>query len=291
MRRLLMIRKPFLLALIALILASLACNLNLPIRNRSTGPTVTEEINVSLPAGQDEADLEVRFGGGVLHLSPGAENALISGTIQYNIEDLKPEIITQGGRVIVSQGDFDFGSIPNLTGNVENRWELAIGGTPIDLTIAAGAYQGRMEFGGLSLTDLRITDGAAENQLTFSQANQVEMDEFTYETGASNVTLTGLANANFGRMTFRSGAGSYTLDFSGELQRDANIEITSGVSSVSLIIPEGTPAQLNYEGALLNVDARDAWQASGGGYSLSGDGPTLTISVEMGAGNLELRNR
>jgi hypothetical protein len=116
------------------------------------------------------------------------------------------------------------------------------------------------------------------------------MDNLTYETGASSVTLTGLANANFSSMNFRSGAGNYTLDFTGELQRDASVEIRSGVSNVIIIVPEGTAARLSYEGALLNVDARDSWQASGGDYTLSGDGPTITIDVDMGAGNLELRD-
>ena len=290
-----MSRKPIFLAVTALVLASLACNLNvnLPLRQRETGPTVTEEINVPLPAGQTgAADLEIRFGGGELDLSPGAESALVTGTAAYNVEELKPEVSTEGGRVLISQGDFDnIGSLPNLRDNVENRWDLAIGDAPLNLTIAAGAYRGRMELGSLSLTSLRITDGAAENVLSFSEPNQADMDTFTYETGASNVTLTGLANANFSRLAFRSGAGSYTLDFSGELQRDAAVEVTSGVSSVSIIVPEGTAARLSYEGALLNVDARDSWQASGGDYILSGEGPTITITVEMGAGNLELSNR
>jgi hypothetical protein len=289
-----MSRKPITLALTALILASLACNLNinLPLRQRETGPTVTEEINVPLPAGQTGAtNLEFRFGGGELTLSPGAENALVSGTVAYNLDELKPRISSEGGRVLVSHGDYDFGTIPRIRGSVENRWDLAIGNAPINLTIAAGAYQGRMEFGGLSILSLRITDGAAENVLSFSEPNQAEMETLTYETGASNVVLTGLANANFSQMAFRSGAGSYTLDFTGELQRDATVEVRSGVSNVEIIVPEGTAARLSYEGALLNVDARDGWQASDGGYILSGEGPAITINVEMGAGNLELRQR
>lgn len=289
-----MYRRTIYLALAALVLASLACNLttNFPLRQRATGPTVTEEINVPLPAGQTGAtDLEIRFGGGELDLSPGSENAVVTGTATYNLDELKPRISSEGGRVLVTQGDFDFGTIPNIRGNVENRWELEIGTAPMNLTIAAGAYQGRMELGGLSLLRLRITDGAAENVLSFSEPNRVEMDTLTYETGASDVTLNGLANANFSHLAFRSGAGSYTLDFSGELQRNATVEIRSGVSNVTIIVPEGTAARLSYEGALLNVDARDGWQLSGGDYLLSGEGSTITINVEMGAGNLELRER
>jgi hypothetical protein len=288
-----MSRKPIILGVTALVLASLACNLNinLPLRQREPGPTVTEDVNVPLPAGQTGAtDLEIRFGGGELELSPGATTALVTGTATYNFDELKPEITTEGGRVLITQEDFDFEPIPTIRGDIENRWDLAIGSSPIDLTVAAGAYQGRMEFGGLSIESLRITDGATENVVSFSEPNLAEMDDLTYETGASSVTLNGLANANFSNLTFRSGAGNYTLDFSGDLQRDASVDITSGVSSVTVIVPPGTAARLSYTGALLNIDARDSWQASGGDYTLAGDGPTLTINVDMGAGNLELRD-
>jgi hypothetical protein len=288
-----MSRKPVILAITTLVLASLACNLdiNLPLRERETGPTVTEEIHVPFPTGQTgAASLEIRFGGGELNLSPGTDNAIVAGTAVYNVNELKPEVSTEGGRVLVTQEDFDFDAIPTLRGDIENTWELAIGSAPLNLTIAAGAYQGRMDFGGLSIENLQITDGAAENVVTFSEPNQAEMESLTYETGASSVTLNGLANANFSSMTFRSGAGSYTLDFTGDLQRDASVEIRSGVSNVSVIVPQGTAARLSYEGALLNVDAGGGWQASGGDYILSGDGPTITINVEMGAGNLELRD-
>lgn len=288
-----MSRKPIILGVTVLVLASLACNLNinLPLRQRDVGPTVTEDVSVPLPGGQTGAvDLEIRFGGGELELSPGATTGLVTGTATYNFDELKPEISTEGGRILITQEDFDFKAIPTIRGDIENRWDLAIGNAPIDLTIAAGAYQGRMEFGGLSIERLQVTDGATENVVSFSEPNQAEMDDLTYETGASSVTLNGLANANFSNMTFRSGAGSYTLDFTGDLQRDARVDITSGVSSVIIIVPTGTPARLSYEGALLNVDARDSWQASGGDYTLAGDGPTITINVDMGAGNLELRD-
>ena len=48
------------------------------------------------------------------------------------------------------------------------------------------------------------------------------MSILRYETGASTVKLNGLANANFGTLIFSGGAGDYTLDFSGDLQRSGH---------------------------------------------------------------------
>jgi hypothetical protein len=116
------------------------------------------------------------------------------------------------------------------------------------------------------------------------------MDAFRYTTGASNVDLEGLANANFTDMYFRSGAGSYTLDFSGDLKRDANISIDSGVSTVKVIVPEGVNARLSFDGSLSNVSTNGSWSKSNGDYVMNGSGPTLTFVVKMGAGTLELSN-
>jgi hypothetical protein len=160
---------------------------------------------------------------------------------------------------------------------------------PMRLTINAGAYQGRMELGGLALKSLEVSDGAADVRLEFSDPNTVEMETLRYTTGASNVELSGLANANFTSMIFRSGAGDYTLDFSGELQRDAVATVESGISQLTIIIPEGTAARVIFKGGFANVSASSDWSRSGDAYVLEADGPVLTINVDMGAGNLDLR--
>jgi hypothetical protein len=161
----------------------------------------------------------------------------------------------------------------------------------MELDISAGGYRGEFELGGVPIHELRIAEGAADTRVSFSEINPVEMDTLRYDTGASRATLTGLANANFKEMDFRSGAGDYRLDFSGQLQQDAHVSIKSGLSSIVIIVPEGTPATVRFEGGLTNVDLDGDWRMSGGRYTLPGEGPELTITVEMGAGNLELRTR
>lgn len=70
------------------------------------------------------------------------------------------------------------------------------------------------------------------------------MTIFRYETGASSVSLSGLANANFSTLVFDCGAGGYTLDFSGDLQRDAIVTIDSGFSDLKLVIPKEINAKV-----------------------------------------------
>jgi hypothetical protein len=163
-----------------------------------------------------------------------------------------------------------------------------LGETPMELEINAGAYQGRYEFGGLALTGLTIKDGASDAEVSFSEPNLTEMSVFRYETGASNVELTGLANANFETLFFNGGAGDYTLDFSGELRQDATARVEGGFGDMKLVIPEDVDARVTVEGGAININHSSGWGQSNHTYTQNGSGPTLTIIVKMGAGNVTI---
>jgi hypothetical protein len=274
----------------ALALATLACSItfNLPVDRIVTGPTQTEEILIEPPAA-DETDLTLDFGAGNLEIEPGDEGYLVSGTAAFNVPELKPEIDVDNDRVHLSTGDLEINGIPSFGDDLENKWDLKLGDYPMILAINAGAYKGELELGGLSIKSLDITDGAAEVRLSFAEPNKVEMERLRYQTGASNVELSGLANANFSEMVFRSGAGEYRLDFSGDLKRNAVVTIESGFSQVTIVVPEGISAKVITTGGLVNVEAGGDWGKEGSTYSLSGGGPELTINVDMGVGNLVLR--
>jgi hypothetical protein len=226
--------------------------------------------------------LTLSFGAGKLTLSPGAEN-LVDGTAIYNVKELKPEIRKSGSSVEIKQGDFK--SLPPFK-DMKNEWDLRVSDTPLDLTIQAGAYEGNLELGGLSLKSLTVKDGASHVDLSFLEPNQIEMSILRYETGASDVKLKGLANANFSTLTFSGGAGNYTLDFSGQLQRDTTATVESGLGNLSLIIPKDVDAIVTIEGAALNISPGSSWTQNGQKYTQKGSGPTLTILVKMAAGNL-----
>jgi hypothetical protein len=271
-------------AILLLALASMACGFSVDLpKQAKAGPDIKESIKVADPK-SSETRLNITFGAGNLSLSSGATN-LVDGTVIYNVKDLKPVITTTDSNVEIKQGDFK-GILP--FDGMKNQWDLKLSNAPMDLTVTAGAYSGKYDLGGLALKSLTIKDGAANVELNFSQPNKTEMSLLRYETGASNVKLTGLANAIFNSMTFSSGAGDYTLDFTGTLKRDATVTVSSGLSNLIVVIPTGVSANVTVEGGLANVNAGSAWSQSGNIYSQAGAGPTLTFIIKMGAGNLTL---
>jgi N-terminal domain of toast_rack, DUF2154 len=284
-------RKMVFLAIVMLAIVSLACsvNINLPSTQVKTGPTVTENINVPLLADpQATADITIKFGAGTLNIQPGAQNALVEGTASYNVADFKPDVTVNGSNIDITQGNLDVKEIPSFKKDIVNDWKLSLGNTPINLVINAGAYEGTYELGGLSIQSLEIGDGAAKVDVSFTNPNLIEMSSLTYSTGASEVSLKGLGNANTQEMTFRGGAGNYTLDFSGELRSNLNASIEAGVSQVTVIIPAGVNAQVITDTGLMTVSTDGSWQQNGNTYQLTGSGNTITIHVTMGAGSLKL---
>lgn len=288
-----MYRIKLLAVIAALAFTTLACTFtfNSQVQGVSVGSMETFEIEVPVPDSDEVSRVSIEFGAGELNLSPGADGLLVSGTATYNVDEFKPKVYVTDSRVKISQQVDDINLIPILGDEIKNKWDLELGNSPIELDISAGGYKGEFELGGVPLQELRIAEGAADTSLSFSAVNPVEMNTLRYDTGASKASLSGLANANFKTMDFRSGAGDYRLDFSGELLQDADVSIKSGLSRIVIVVPEGTPATVRFEGGLTNVDVGGEWRMSGSVYTLSGEGPELTISIEMGAGNLELRTR
>jgi hypothetical protein len=228
--------------------------------------------------------LKISFGAGELKLSPGAEDALVDGTATYNVPNFKPEIEKSDGLIEIKQGNFKSLNVTDL----KNEWDLQLGNMPMNLEINAGAYKGRYELGGLALTDLTIKDGASDVSVSFSAPNPTEMSVFRYETGASSVELNQLGNANFSTLIFNGGAGNYTLDFSGELQQDATARVETGFGDLKLVIPEDVDARVTVEGGAVNVNHSSGWGQSNHTYTQDGSGPTLTIIVKIGAGNVTI---
>jgi hypothetical protein len=276
------------LLLVALVTLACGINVNLFDTDNKTGPTQIEQITVPfLDSPTDTADVSISFGAGKLNIDSEAEDALISGTATFNVADFSPEVSIEGDNIRLEQGSLDVNGIPSFSGDVINEWDLSFGNAPMELTINSGAYSGVFELGGISLRRLEINDGAADVDVSFSEANPVEMSLFRYTTGASDIKIEGLANANCAQFIFRSGAGAYKLDFSGDLTRDMTVTIESGVSSITIIVPQGTSAVLTTNG-LLSVTTSGDWDADGDTYTILGDGPTITFEVDMGAGSLIL---
>ena len=280
-------KRPVISLILVLALASMACSVTLNMPQANTGPMQTFSVSEARPDAKT-AELVIGMGGGNLEIRPGGDK-LVEGTVEYNVAEWKPEIQRSASEVRLEQNIHDAAF---LGGKVTNNWDLRLGSGATALTIQAGAYQGKIDLSGVPLTRLDISDGASKATVLFDKPNPEVMSEFNYSTGASDITLEGLLNANFDLMNFKGGAGNFSLDFSGKISREVKVFIEGGLGNITLSVPKGVNAQINVSGGLNNVSTQGSWTIEGQEYrTIGAEGPLLKIQVNMGVGNLQLVNQ
>jgi hypothetical protein len=222
---------------------------------------------------------------------------MVSGTVTYNVDRYPPQILTEGATATLRQGeedDFSGGDItlPRFRDvNVIYEFDLTLSSQPIQLEINAGATDSDIELGGLAIEQMTMSQGAAEINVAFSEMNRSVMRSMVVNAGAGELTLDGLANANAESMEFSGGAGEYRLSFDGDLQRDLDVTVDAGVGQLTIIVPEGVSAVVEFDGGISDVDISGEWSQSGDTYTLEGSGPTIRLQVSMGVGEFNLRTQ
>jgi len=271
--------------LLIAILTLLACSFSVNVPSVRTGLTQTLEVSEPPDAAAELSQVNIEMGAGSLQLSGGTDE-LVEGTIVYNVEAWKPEITRQGNTVTLSQKTSSNISFPE--GNYKNNWDLKIGSMPLELSLTTGAYEGELDLGGLSITRLSIADGASKSTVRFDQPNASEMSMLSYKTGASEVDLLGLGNARVSQIEFNGGVGSYTLDFTGENDKNVDVSINSGMSDITITIPANARAAITIDGELSDIDLTGTWTVENNVYHAGTEGALININISMAVGDLQL---
>ena len=204
--------------------------------------SVADEIkgeNRAIPLGKiDSLKVTIKFGAGKLDLISGEED-VFKGEFQYDKSILKPnvqyEILGKTGILTLSQSikkDLD------LPFPYKNRWNLKLpSDVPLQLYINTATYSGDIDLTNLQIENFYLNSGASQTNIVFNQPNLMDLKNINIKTGASTINILGLANANFDKMDFTGGAGSYIFDFSGHLTKKSKVNINVGAAKIVLKIP------------------------------------------------------
>jgi len=261
-------------------------------RTLSRGPVQRETREVDLGDATQVA-ATIQFGGGELEIGRGGAK-LMRGEFEFSPPELEPVIsyqVNDGQGQLTIRQEWDTLRWDRLTSEPRNTWRIELTDrVPIRLVADVGASTGKVDLGGLPITDLRVTAGAADMSIAFGAPNPQRLRSFEVRTGAARLELLELGNANLDELTFDGGLGDYVLDFQGEWQRSAQVHIKAGASQVLLLIPRDVGVQVcpgdlrggDYGGLLQQGDCyvNDAY---------SKDGITLDISLDLGLGKLEVK--
>lgn len=249
------------------------------------------EIEIPFP---DTGDLHLRFTVGAcrLRLTPGEGDHWVKGTYNDPTGNLPLRIDQEGGNVRFSHQPTWTDIFGWLAGTP--RLELALGNArPYALSFESGASEVSLDLGGLPITRLTAKHGAGRMEIDFPSRNPQAMSLLSLGAGAGDTLVRNLANANCAEMIIEGGAASYRFDFGGELQRDAHVRISTGVSSLEISIPRTTAAKVTPESVLGGMDVDDGFIKKEGAFwtdaAIAGRSPGITIHASVALGKLRLR--
>jgi hypothetical protein len=253
-------------------------------------PTGTP-IQVAYPETIDP-HLFLRVGACRLKIVPGAGDAWVTGTYRDPSGRMPLHVVQEADGVHLDHLR-DVGDLFGLLSGTPSL-EIALGTSrPFRLTIEAAASENELELGGVPLTRFVMKHGAGASTLAFSAPNPAAMDLLQVSAGAAGLDARQLANANASAMTLDGGAAAYRFDFGGTLQRDTCVKISTGISSVSIAVPDVTAARIRLVSLLNHLDLGDGFTKHEGAFctqpALAGKRPILSIDTDIALGLLQLR--
>lgn len=184
-----------------------------------------------------------------------------------------------------------------VTSGFRGEWALRFSkDVPVSFDIELGLGKGVFDLSGLQVQDFTLSTGASDVYLTFSEPNTSSIQTINIESGVSRFTGMNLGNANFRTFKFQGGLGSYTLDFSGDLRHEVDVDVEVGLGAISIIVPKDVGARVNYDQSFISrVDYdRDFRKGADGQYltdNYTTAGGKMNITIESGLGTVKVRRK
>ena len=253
----------------------------------ATNPTT---IDVPFP-GEEALQVRIALGPCRVRIARGAGGAWASGRYEDPTGFLPLAVTREAGRLSLSHTPAA-GTPSHITRAPSLDLQLGTA-RPYQLILEGGANETVADLGGLPLTRLTVRHGAGKSDLDFSAPNPGEMAELDVASGGVAMDLRNLANANFARMSVAGGAAQYRLDFGGQLRRDGEVRLNTGVASIELSLPAATPAVVRSESILGGLTVGDGFVTRQGAYwneaAAAGRTPRLTIAITSVLGAVKVQ--
>jgi hypothetical protein len=269
----------------SLALSSAAC----VIENHA--PAEMASISSSQPKGQETTiDAEVQFPIGTLEVGGERGGAAYSLDVDYDKSSYEPDIrytTADGGGRGVLTFRLEGGGKPQIrAGRQQNRARLNLStAVPVRMRLNSGVGDTRLSLTGLQVARLELEAGVGEARLSMYEPNPVVCDAVRIKSGVGQMTATGLGNLNFRDFEFEGGVGGASLEFSGQIQQDANLRIQVGIGGVSVRLPREIGVRVDAEKNFLSgLHLEGLSRRDSGYYSENYDKAKVRLSFRVATG-------
>ena len=234
-------------------------------------------------AGEAALDVRIEYGAGEFDLVAADEGDLLYRMdLRYDEEHFQPR--SEYGNGVLELGVESVRRRINVGRNSKGQMDVELArGVPMSLDVQIGAARADLDLGGLSLTEARISTGASQTLIDVTEANPVRMDRIELTAGAAEFTARRLGNLNAESISVDAGVGEVTLDFSGDWQDDADVEVDMGLGALELRFPKGLGVSLEKDSFLTSLDAQGMVKRGDMYYSVDWDEAETRVRVSVDA--------
>jgi len=246
--------------------------------------------------GEKHLTVKMDIGAAIIDLRSNRTGDILNAEVEYDPDELRVDMEYDADK---DEGTLYLESESRRKGidldKEDHYWNLEFTDRiPITFEIDVGACEADFDFSGLKIDRLDMDLGASSVDVDFRKPNPVRMRKMIIDVGASQLTIIGLGNANFERLSFDGGVGDFTLDFSGEFEHPGQVDIDVGLGSLTIRLPEDAGVEINSESSFLSsfsIDKSDFDEVEDDVYHNDKFGQTdkeLIFNVDIGLGSIEI---
>lgn len=234
-------------------------------------------------AGSTALDAKVQFSAGRIDVRPARRaGVLYAATLRYDDEVFSPLHRFEEGRLVVGVEGSGTTRIRQADGNSQLELRLSRE-VPTALHLEVGAVQSTLDLGGISLSGLHLSTGAADTRVTVSERNPVEMDEVRIEVGAAAFRGTGLGRLGAARYEVDVGVGDVRLELAGLERTETRIEARVGLGALDIRVPDDIGVRLTRSSLLAGLNAPDLTRRGDAWLSANWDDAPRKVNIHVSA--------
>lgn len=234
--------------------------------------TLKNEIKQKIYENEEQLDVNIELGVTNFKLFSGKEDELYK--VEYSdVEGLANKVNFYNNSLqVVSEikkpSKLDLLSLKNFVDPFSKQCFVELNPkAKLYMKVKFGGGKSLLDFSNLKLKRLRLSSGASDTKIVFNTPNEEELDYLKIESGASNLNVVGLGNANCPEMDLNLGACNATLDFSGNLRKNLYSEIIMRVGKLTLLVPKEFGVKIKStqklaDFALKDFEVRDGFKVS-----------------------------
>lgn len=246
--------------------------------------------------GEKRVDVIIDIGAGTIDLKRNNTGDILKAKVEYDPDEVRVDIeydrTKDRGELYLTSERRDKGLDLD---EEDNYWYLEFGDKiPISFEIDIGACEAEFDFSGLRIDGLDMDLGASSIDVDFRTLNPERISIIRIDVGASDLEMHGLGNANFEKLSFDGGVGDFTLDFSGDFEHRAYVDIDVGLGSLTVMVPKDAGIQISSESSFLSsfsIDEDDFEEVEDDLYESDNLGRVdkeLIFKIDVGLGSVEV---